>query len=80
MSSMVTAEDLRAVDLSQLCRGCLTASGEMRNMVEWGLVDDFYKLTNIQVPGINYPFANCLPTISPPTSHYEVRRAQVAAV
>lgn len=49
MSSMVTVEDLRAVDLSQLCRGCLTSSGEMRNMVGWGLVDDFYRLTNIQV-------------------------------
>lgn len=33
----------------QVCRGCLTSYGDMKNMIEWGLAEDFYKLTNIQV-------------------------------
>lgn len=31
------------------CRGCLAESGEMKNMYEWGLCDDFFKFTNIEV-------------------------------
>ncbi|XP_052748049.1 uncharacterized protein LOC128200058 [Galleria mellonella] len=36
-------------DFALLCRGCLANSGEMKNMVQWGLAEDFYKFTNIQV-------------------------------
>nr|XP_034838843.1 uncharacterized protein LOC117994976 [Maniola hyperantus] len=49
MSSTLNIDDLSAIDLSLICRGCLATSGEMKNMVEWGLLDEFYKLTNVQV-------------------------------
>lgn len=38
-----------STDSLLVCRGCLTPYGEMKNMLEWDLADDFYKLTNIQV-------------------------------
>ncbi|XP_073966262.1 uncharacterized protein [Choristoneura fumiferana] len=30
-----------------LCRGCLAESGEMKNMQEWGLADDFYLIAEV---------------------------------
>ncbi|CAG4980550.1 unnamed protein product [Parnassius apollo] len=36
-------------ELSSLCRGCLTDCGEMKNMVQHGLIEDFYKFSDIQV-------------------------------
>ncbi|XP_063371985.1 uncharacterized protein LOC134660189 [Cydia amplana] len=30
-----------------LCRGCLAESGEMKNMQEWGLADDFYRIAEV---------------------------------
>lgn len=41
--------DIKLKDLALICRGCLASSGQMKNMIEWDLVEDFYKLTNIQV-------------------------------
>ncbi|KAL4718773.1 hypothetical protein ACJJTC_010368 [Scirpophaga incertulas] len=32
-----------------LCRGCLADSGEMKDMFEWGLIDQFYRTTNVKV-------------------------------
>ncbi|XP_023945540.1 uncharacterized protein LOC112051223 [Bicyclus anynana] len=55
MSSTVSIEDLCATDLSLICRGCLATSGKMKNMVEWGLTDEFYRLTNIQVNTLDNP-------------------------
>ncbi|XP_039763009.1 uncharacterized protein LOC120635871 [Pararge aegeria] len=49
MSSTINIDDLCSLDLSLICRGCLATSGEMKNMVEWGLLDDFHRLTNVQV-------------------------------
>ncbi|XP_028174220.1 uncharacterized protein LOC114362857 [Ostrinia furnacalis] len=36
-----------------LCRGCLAESGVMKDMVEWGLTEDFFKFTNVQVDQSN---------------------------
>ncbi|XP_045783521.1 uncharacterized protein LOC123879689 isoform X1 [Maniola jurtina] len=55
MSSTLNIDDLSAIDLSLICRGCLATSGEMKNMVEWGLLDEFYKLTNVQVSTADNP-------------------------
>lgn len=41
-------------EYSMLCRGCLAESGEMKNIVEWGLAEDFCKITKIQVYFHNY--------------------------
>ncbi|XP_072946735.1 uncharacterized protein Asciz isoform X2 [Epargyreus clarus] len=41
--------DESTVDSSQLCRGCLVSSGEMKNMEDWGLLEDFERITNIKV-------------------------------
>lgn len=38
-------------EYSLLCRGCLASSGEMKNMMEWGLLEDFHKITEISVRG-----------------------------
>lgn len=46
---MATLMDLPLNDVSLVCRSCLAASGDMKNMTEWGYAEDFYKLTNIQV-------------------------------
>lgn len=40
-------------EYSLVCRGCLAGSGEMKNIREWGMIDDFYHVTNVQV-GIYY--------------------------
>lgn len=32
-----------------LCRGCLAESGEMKNMQEWGLADDFYLIAEVYI-------------------------------
>lgn len=36
-------------EYSDLCRGCLAQSGEMKNMYEWGLAEDFANFAHIQV-------------------------------
>ncbi|CAH0730877.1 unnamed protein product, partial [Brenthis ino] len=41
--------DIQLKDLAIICRGCLASSGEMKNMIQWGLVEDFCRLTNIQI-------------------------------
>ncbi|OWR41575.1 hypothetical protein KGM_204915 [Danaus plexippus plexippus] len=46
---MATLMDLPLNDVSLVCRSCLAASGDMKNMTEWGYAEDFYKLTNIQI-------------------------------
>ncbi|XP_013194573.2 uncharacterized protein LOC106138083 [Amyelois transitella] len=40
-------------EYSLMCRGCLADSGEMKNIVEWGLVDEFYKCTDIEVSNLD---------------------------
>lgn len=37
------------MDPTQVCRGCLTSSGEMKNMIEYGLLEDFYKFSEVKV-------------------------------
>ncbi|KPJ18012.1 ATM interactor [Papilio machaon] len=37
------------MDPTQVCRGCLNASGEMKNMIEYGLLEDFYKFSEVKV-------------------------------
>ncbi|KAJ8705001.1 hypothetical protein PYW08_012321 [Mythimna loreyi] len=42
--------------LSVVCRGCLADSGEMKNMYEWGLNDDYFRITAIETtrrPGVS---------------------------
>lgn len=36
-------------EYNMVCRGCLAASGEMKNMFEWGLHKEFAKYTDVQV-------------------------------
>ncbi|XP_041983780.1 telomere zinc finger-associated protein-like [Aricia agestis] len=43
------SSDMSSIDVSMVCRGCLASGGEMKNMIEWGLVDNFHRLTHIQV-------------------------------
>lgn len=33
----------------KMCRGCLAQSGEMKNMYEWGLAEDFANFAYVQV-------------------------------
>lgn len=35
--------------LSMVCRGCLADSGEMKNIYEWGLSEDYFRITAIEV-------------------------------
>ncbi|KPJ05375.1 ATM interactor [Papilio xuthus] len=37
------------MDPTQVCRGCLNASGEMKNMIDYGLLEDFYKFSEVKV-------------------------------
>lgn len=32
-----------------VCRGCLANAGEMKNMYDWGLNEEFFKITDIKV-------------------------------
>ncbi|XP_050360186.1 uncharacterized protein LOC126779993 [Nymphalis io] len=41
--------DILFKDLTLVCRGCLQSTREMKNMFEFGLDEDFYKLTNIKI-------------------------------
>ncbi|KAI5636791.1 zinc-finger associated domain (zf-AD) domain-containing protein [Phthorimaea operculella] len=36
-------------NMMMVCRGCLAVSGEMKNMFEWGLAEDFTNCTNVQL-------------------------------
>lgn len=42
--------------LSVVCRGCLADSGEMKNMYEWGLYEDYFRVTAIEVGLFSYFF------------------------
>lgn len=39
----------RITSPSMVCRGCLADSGEMKNMNEWGIMDDYFRVTAIEV-------------------------------
>ncbi|KAJ8706477.1 hypothetical protein PYW07_012555 [Mythimna separata] len=42
--------------LTLVCRGCLADTGEMKNMYEWGLYDDYFRITAIETtrrPGVS---------------------------
>ncbi|XP_046976118.1 uncharacterized protein LOC124542216 [Vanessa cardui] len=41
--------DILYKDLTLVCRGCLETTREMKNMIEFGLAEDFQKLTNIKI-------------------------------
>ncbi|CAH2083641.1 unnamed protein product [Euphydryas editha] len=47
----MSAQDMNIIikDFSSVCRGCLESSREMKNMFDYGLDEDFYKLTNIKI-------------------------------
>lgn len=30
-----------------ICRGCLAESGEMKNIYEWGLAEDYFRITAV---------------------------------
>ncbi|KAM3955263.1 uncharacterized protein ACR2FA_010870 [Aphomia sociella] len=49
MSAPFTELDAPLNDYALLCRGCLADSGEMKNMFEWSLAEDFCKFTDIPV-------------------------------
>lgn len=49
MSAPYTKLDKPLDENAVLCRGCLVESGEMKNIFEWGLADDFFKFTLLQV-------------------------------
>lgn len=43
------APDGTLIEYSDMCRGCLAHSGEMKNMYEWGLAEDFANFTHVKV-------------------------------
>ncbi|XP_045509141.1 zinc finger protein 570-like [Colias croceus] len=61
MTDSYSKPDLSTEDLNLVCRACLSTSGVLKNMMEWGLVQDFYKLTNIMVSSIEgIPHSICM--------------------
>ncbi|XP_038221395.1 uncharacterized protein LOC119839246 [Zerene cesonia] len=53
MTASCSKPDLSNEDLNLVCRACLCTSGILKNMMEWGLVQDYYKLTNIMVSSMD---------------------------
>lgn len=52
MSVIVLSENTKdntALNPNLVCRGCLKGSGNMKNLVEEGLDDDFFTYTEIPV-------------------------------
>ncbi|XP_049884222.1 uncharacterized protein LOC126379495 [Pectinophora gossypiella] len=49
MSAPYTELDKPMDEYAMLCRGCLAESGEMKNIFEWGLDEDFSNCTNIRL-------------------------------
>ncbi|CAK1547894.1 unnamed protein product [Leptosia nina] len=41
--------DLSNENLNLVCRACLSTTGIFKNMLDWGLAIDFYKITNIML-------------------------------
>ncbi|XP_053622818.1 uncharacterized protein LOC128682230 [Plodia interpunctella] len=40
-------------EFSLMCRGCLADSGEMKNIIEWGFVEEFCKYTDVEVSNLD---------------------------
>lgn len=49
MSSIFMELQTPLREYSLVCRSCLAESGEMKSIREWGLIEDFCKLTDIVV-------------------------------
>ncbi|XP_047040176.1 zinc finger protein GAI-ASSOCIATED FACTOR 1-like [Helicoverpa zea] len=48
MSAPFTKLNAPISRLAVVCRGCLAESGEMKNMYEWGLYEDYFTITAIE--------------------------------
>ncbi|KAF9417230.1 hypothetical protein HW555_005632 [Spodoptera exigua] len=48
MSVPLTKLDIPVNRLTVVCRGCLAESGEMKNIYEWGINDDYFRVTAIE--------------------------------
>uniref|UniRef100_A0A2H1V2D0 SFRICE_013922 n=1 Tax=Spodoptera frugiperda TaxID=7108 RepID=A0A2H1V2D0_SPOFR len=56
MTVPFTKLDIPLSRLAVVCRGCLAESGEMKNIYEWGIHDDYFRVTAIETsrrPGIS---------------------------
>lgn len=56
MTVPFTKLDIPLSRLAVVCRGCLAESGEMKNIYEWGIHDDYFRVTAIEVSLLRFPF------------------------